>query len=550
MKLLILGLAKTGTTALTYAIKKALPAHEVIFEPKDLSLVDTDKKNIIVKYLLSGKKWPEDKKYLDKFDKKILIVRHPFDQFISAILYSCYDWEILWQDDNLKKIVELLKNKSKHPEKISLSEIISLFNKIKGTATFENWFHQCNILLEIKKMFETGENNNSNVDIQEKKPLYVFFHFAKTGGTTVKEKIKSDLPKEEYCLLYAPKKQSWVPGVDMDKEFIYQKDYVEILSGLKQETRDKIKVICGHEVPFSLSKVFPERHVRYITVLRNPLERNISRYNQFYYMDLAEAANAKEREEIKDKYQNDENFIEFLQKRQNRQLSVLNEKLESFYFIGFTENSKNDFPKIFNILGLKNDDWQEHNLTIQNLKKFQVKPFLLEEHPGVESDLKKALATEEGIYKKAKEIREISEKTPLIEKTPGGQIIRYEDFIDGDYTAIERYLNIQMEKKFDINPAFNRVARTKKYGDWKNWFVEKDLTDYRNDIVDEYNREFDYNCDGLKKHRKKILAKNSYNYVIKIVNEKRRARLIPEYKEDSVIDKIIKKIKTFIKKPA
>ncbi|HRY36259.1 MAG TPA: sulfotransferase family 2 domain-containing protein [Candidatus Magasanikbacteria bacterium] len=550
MKILILGLAKTGTTALTYAIKNSLPAYEVIFEPKDLSLVDTDKKNIIVKYLLSGKKWPTDKKYLDRFDKKILIVRHPFDQFISAILYSCYDWEVFWQDDNLKKIVEILKNKARHPAKTSLSEIISVFNKIKGIATFENWFHQCNILLEVKKIFETDKITEPYVALQEKKPLYVFFHFAKTGGTTVKEKIKSDLAKEEYCLLYAPKKQAWVPGVDIDKELIYQKDYVEILSGLKQETRDKIKVICGHEVPFNLSKIFPERHVRYITVLRKPLDRSISRYNQFYYMDLAEATTAEERESIKTKYQSDENFIEFLQKRQNRQLSVLNEKLESFYFVGFTENSKNDFPKIFNLLGLKNNEWQEQNLTIRNLKKFQARPFILEDHPGVEKEFKKALLTEETIYQKAKEIREISEKTPIAEKTPGGQIVKYEDFVDGDYSAIERYLNIKMEKKFDINPAFNRVVRTKKYGDWKNWFIAKDVEDYRNNIVDEYNKEFGYDCAGLEKHRKKILAKNSYEYIIRIVNEKRRARLIPEYKEDGILQQLIKKIKNFIKKPA
>ena len=51
MNILILGLGKTGTTALTYGVKQRLSDHEIIFEPKDITKINYNQNNNIIKLL-------------------------------------------------------------------------------------------------------------------------------------------------------------------------------------------------------------------------------------------------------------------------------------------------------------------------------------------------------------------------------------------------------------------------------------------------------------------------------------------------------------------
>jgi len=58
-------------------------------------------------------------------------------------------------------------------------------------------------------------------------------------------------------------------------------------------------------------------------------------------------------------------------------------------------------------------------------------------------------------------------------------LLRYEDFVDNNLSSIEQYLALDLHNDAEVPEAYDRVARSKKYGDWKNWLNEQDL-DYIN----------------------------------------------------------------------
>jgi hypothetical protein len=54
-------------------------------------------------------------------------------------------------------------------------------------------------------------------------------------------------------------------------------------------------------------------------------------------------------------------------------------------------------------------------------------------------------------------------------------IFKYEDLVDGNFAALSEYLGREVQSTFEL-PREDRVkARTKSYGDWRNWFTEDDV---------------------------------------------------------------------------
>lgn len=150
MKILLFGLGKTGTTALTYGIQKQLPDHEIVFEPPSLKAIDYDRNNLIVKSL-RAQKWQEEKEYFNNFDKKILIVRHPFDRLISHLLYIPFDGRNFSNDYLAAKYIELLKRKTENPDSVDLLEIVNLLNEITTLKSLNMFRIQCQKLLGLYK---------------------------------------------------------------------------------------------------------------------------------------------------------------------------------------------------------------------------------------------------------------------------------------------------------------------------------------------------------------------------------------------------------------
>jgi hypothetical protein len=54
-------------------------------------------------------------------------------------------------------------------------------------------------------------------------------------------------------------------------------------------------------------------------------------------------------------------------------------------------------------------------------------------------------------------------------------LLRYEDFVDGDLEAVEQYVGLSLRNNAQVPDIYNRVARSKAYGEWKNWLNERDL---------------------------------------------------------------------------
>lgn len=150
VKILLFGLGKTGTTALTYGIQKQLPDHEIIFEPSSLKAIDYNQKNLIVKSL-RAQKWQEEKEDFNNFDKKILIVRHPFDRLISHLLYIPFDGRNFSNDYLAAKYIELLKRKTESPDSVNLLEIVNLLNEITTLKSLNMFRIQCQKLLGLYK---------------------------------------------------------------------------------------------------------------------------------------------------------------------------------------------------------------------------------------------------------------------------------------------------------------------------------------------------------------------------------------------------------------
>jgi hypothetical protein len=54
-------------------------------------------------------------------------------------------------------------------------------------------------------------------------------------------------------------------------------------------------------------------------------------------------------------------------------------------------------------------------------------------------------------------------------------IFKYEDLVDGKFSALSEYLGREIQLPSEL-PREDRVkARTKSYGDWRNWFTEQDV---------------------------------------------------------------------------
>lgn len=122
MKVLIAGLAKTGTTALLYLIANSIGEEtNVLMEPNECPAdLESAGGHIVAKILIR----PALKAgSFSRFDKKITLVRDPRDRIISELLYSQYHAEYIFDDDQVRLVVDILKQKEADPPSVSLRDI-------------------------------------------------------------------------------------------------------------------------------------------------------------------------------------------------------------------------------------------------------------------------------------------------------------------------------------------------------------------------------------------------------------------------------------------
>jgi len=94
--------------------------------------------------------------------------------------------------------------------------------------------------------------------------------------------------------------------------------------------------------------------------------------------------------------------------------------------------------------------------------------------------------------------------------------IKYEDFVDDKLTEVERYLGIELAGAAEVDDQNRHVVRTKSYGDWRNWYTEKDI-DFFRPIFRKYMDNFGYEDDWKLNEEQVIKPEFCSEYVEKTI---------------------------------
>lgn len=145
MKLLIAGQAKSGTTALYYALKQTLPRkYTCLFEPRGNNAARHG--CVLAKVLINPSLKSDD---FETFHKKILIVRDPRDNLVSRLLYAIYDQKFFADDDKVRVFIERLEQKQRNPASVPLIELLRVLSDLSGEDLLERFMLRHQIGLEF-----------------------------------------------------------------------------------------------------------------------------------------------------------------------------------------------------------------------------------------------------------------------------------------------------------------------------------------------------------------------------------------------------------------
>jgi hypothetical protein len=132
MKILIVGLPKSGTTALYFKLKQALPpGTSCLYEPPRFESSSTSEIDVLAKILISPS-GDFDYPSFRGFDRRILIVRDPRDHFVSRLLYrACADPLFRHDDAKVSSFVEIMRQKEANPRSLSLLDLLDRYNSLR-----------------------------------------------------------------------------------------------------------------------------------------------------------------------------------------------------------------------------------------------------------------------------------------------------------------------------------------------------------------------------------------------------------------------------------
>lgn len=156
-RIAIFGQAKTGTTALFYRIKRALPwSTRTLFEPTAYAPRLLDRwRPLLAKVLLEIPQASRPVHYdtFRSFKKRIYLVRDPRDWIVSSTLFLIQEHSTIYMNlDKLSAILELLQRKEADPASLPLLDIleyvlqaskeIALEDALAWIGRYQNWLAQ------------------------------------------------------------------------------------------------------------------------------------------------------------------------------------------------------------------------------------------------------------------------------------------------------------------------------------------------------------------------------------------------------------------------
>ncbi len=97
--------------------------------------------------------------------------------------------------------------------------------------------------------------------------------------------------------------------------------------------------------------------------------------------------------------------------------------------------------------------------------------------------------------------------------------LKYEDVVDRRLGALEEYLGLPLAQVDQVDARFQRVTRTKAYGDWRNWFLKSDV-DYFRPRLARFMQVFGYEDDWELSDRPVVSCKNASAYLTRLAEER------------------------------
>ena len=131
MKIVVAGLGKTGTTALFFKVKQAMPADtHCLFEPRGYQTPPVPAEHVLVKDLFGVHK-TLDVASFQSFDRKIVLTRDSRDTLVSRVLYDIYNEPTVCADrSQVEVFVGILLAKEADPSSTPLRDIIRVFDSM------------------------------------------------------------------------------------------------------------------------------------------------------------------------------------------------------------------------------------------------------------------------------------------------------------------------------------------------------------------------------------------------------------------------------------
>ena len=98
--------------------------------------------------------------------------------------------------------------------------------------------------------------------------------------------------------------------------------------------------------------------------------------------------------------------------------------------------------------------------------------------------------------------------------------VRYEDFVENEIAPLENYLGISLRGSDTVKSEQEHVVRTRGYGNWRDWFVPKDVEFFK-PLFEEYLRRYGYPLEWSLNEQPRVGADHCTRYVSRVVNRKR-----------------------------
>ena len=107
-------------------------------------------------------------------------------------------------------------------------------------------------------------------------------------------------------------------------------------------------------------------------------------------------------------------------------------------------------------------------------------------------------------------------------------VLRYEDFVAGAVQELSAYVGSGVDHRITVDEQYQRVARTRSSGDWRNWFTETDIALLKSRIQ-PVMMQLGYGSDWALSDSPVIPPEHGAAYLKRLVDERRRQYQIFPY---------------------